>query len=110
MPIEAERHGNALVLQLSGDIDAAVALELRDELQQPFAAGQKFYVLDLQKVTRLCHASLWQIYTAWKVLRQQHGDLILAAPSDESLAALQATGLDELLQMRATVPAALASF
>ena len=107
--IETVRDERHAVVMVAGELDAATAGNLRDELVTLCEAGVDRIVLDCRRLTFVDSFGLGVIVTAKKRLSSQGHALCLVADADQRplRRLLQLTGLDQLLPVHATVAEAV---
>lgn len=104
--VRDERHAVVLVI---GELDAATAPALRDELVVLCDEGVDRIVLDCRRLDFVDSFGLGVIVSAKKRLSQQGNALCLVASEDQTTLRrlLEITGLDRLLPVHATVAEAV---
>ena len=100
--------GDAVVVQLAGELDLYNANVVRDALLEVCARGPERLVVDLSKVEFLDSTTLGVLIEARSRLPNRRG-FLLAAPGAETRRALQVSGLDRHLAVHATLQDALAA-
>jgi anti-sigma B factor antagonist len=103
--VESVRDERHAVVMVAGDLDAASAPRLHDELVVLADAGVERIVLDLRRLTFVDSFGLGVIVTAKKRLSQDGNSLCLVAEPDQRTLrrVLEITGLDRVLPVHATV-------
>jgi len=108
-PIKVERRGSLFVASPQGDIDAANASQVRDELAGIADGHVRGLILDLSEVAYLDSAAIEMLFRFSERLRQRHGSLRLVIPRDSNLIRLlDIVGLPSVTPVHATVQEALA--
>jgi anti-sigma B factor antagonist len=104
--VRNERHAVVLVV---GDLDAATAPRLHEELVQLAEAGIDRIVLDVRRMTFVDSFGLGVIVAAKKRLSQDGNALCLVADEDQRTLrrVLQITGLDKVLPVHGSVTEAV---
>lgn len=97
---------DSTVVRVGGIVDLSTESALRDCLRQAMADGARCIVLDLAGVPRLDSSGLGTIVSAFKVLQQRGGQLVLVAAQPSVLTVFQLTSVDRLLPMYDSVEAA----
>ena len=107
--VESVRNERHAVVLIAGDLDAATAPRLHDELTQLEVDGVDRIVLDLRRMTFVDSYGLGVIVNAKKRLSQQGNALCVVADADQRTLRrlLQITGLDRVLPVHATVAEAV---
>ncbi len=96
----------ASVVMIAGDIDLAVAEQLRTTLATALTV-QPWIVVDLRLVGAVDSVGLGALLAARQAARRNGGDLLLAAPPPFFLAVLRAARLDAVLPTHDTLPQAI---
>ncbi len=110
MEIHSTQRGRVLVFAVSGRMDTLTAPQLDDFLKGQIAAGQHRYIADLSALDYTSSAGLRVLLGAVKAVRQQGGDLRLAAVQSGVGKVLEMSGFTSILKNYPTVDAAVASF
>lgn len=92
----------AAVVDLSGNLDALTATDLRDTLLDLVNQGHLHILLKMSQVQHLDSAGLGSLINGYKRLREHHGTLGIVSPSDTALQALAVTGLDTVFHIYAS--------
>jgi len=109
-PIKVEQRGSFFVACLQGDIDAANAGQVRDELAGIADGHVRGLILDLSEVAYLDSAAIEMLFRFSERLRQRRGSLQLVIPHDSNLIRLlDIVGLPSVTPVHATVQEALAA-
>lgn len=103
--VESVRNERHAVVLVAGDLDAATAPKLHDELVRLADAGVDRIVLDLRRMTFVDSFGLGVIVNAKKRLSQDGNALCLVADADQRTLrrVLEITGLDRVLPVHPTV-------
>ena len=94
------------VLAFGGEIDLAVAPELRRQLEARLDAGSPSVVLDLRQATFLDSVTLGVLIGVHQRCTQLGGHLTLVVTDPRILRVLEITGLDGTLHVTGELPAA----
>jgi anti-sigma B factor antagonist len=107
--IETVRDERHAVVLIGGELDAATAPALRDELLALAEDGVDRVVLDCRRLEFVDSFGLGVIVSAKKRLSQEGNALCLVAEADQRTLRrlLEITGLDEVLPVHATVAEAV---
>lgn len=107
--VETVRDEHHAVVSIVGELDAATAPGLRDELLTLAGHGVDRVVLDCRRLGFVDSFGLGVIVAAKKRLSQQGNALCLVASPEQRtlLRVLEITGLDEVLPIHATVAEAV---
>lgn len=110
MDILSQQMDGALVVVISGSVDALTAPEVTAFLGRQVAAGQPQLVLDLSGVDFMSSAGLRAILGALKESRQGGGDLRLAGAQPGVEKILKMSGFTNILKAFPSVEEAVSSF
>ena len=99
--VRTEPHGAWVEVIVLGELDLASAPELRRELRRAIVAGP-VVVVDLSAVALIDSVGLGLLVGAHRRARDAGGSLVVVAPSDRLVALLADTGLDHVLDVRAS--------
>jgi anti-sigma B factor antagonist len=102
-----DEHGDAIVVRLGGDLDLYNVEQVRAALAGALDRAPARVVVDLELVEFLDSTALGALVEARRGLGA--GAFRLAAPQPEVRRALEVSGLDRHLDVRATVDEALAA-
>lgn len=101
---------HARVIMVIGVIDAMTQEDLAALINRQVREGAANLVLDLGQVNFMSSAGLRVMIQAVKILRDQNGDLRLAAPQPPVAKMLDLCGMDCLLEVYPSVEEAVRSF
>ncbi|HEX6340233.1 STAS domain-containing protein [Umezawaea sp.] len=110
--VEQEHRDDAVVVRVAGQVDTSTAPVLGDGLAAAFTAAARGglpVVVDLTAVDFLASVGLSLLVQHHQIGERQGTPLRVVAPARNPLRALRATMLDEVLQLYASVPEALAA-
>ena len=93
------------VLQVSGEVDLAVAPDLQERLDALVADGAKTIVVDLLDATFLDSIALGVLIGTLEHCRSEGGDLHLVVTEPRILKVLEITGLLDTFSLHSSVPA-----
>jgi len=110
MDISIEDTNCALIVHLSGRIDAYTSQELRDRLSSQVDAGHYRLVLDLDGVDYLSSAGIRVLLALKGKVDERDGDIKLACVQAYPLGVLKISGLLTFFSVHETVEEATASF
>lgn len=108
MEISTTSHGEAIVIALSGRVDAATAPQFEEKILELIASGQLRLVIDLGDLEYVNSAGLRALLVAGKRLKPHGGRLLLAAPREPVRQVLQISGFSSMFDTCATAEEALA--
>ncbi|MEA2180587.1 MAG: anti-sigma factor antagonist [Solirubrobacteraceae bacterium] len=108
LTIEVQRHGEATLLELHGELDLGTAQQLRETLIEVIGEGTRV-VVDLELVDFIDSVGLGVLVGGLKRARTRNGELVLVCTSRAALKPLEITGLDRVFTIHGAREAALAS-
>jgi anti-sigma B factor antagonist len=108
--IQAEQHDRAVVITVTGSIDALTASELTRFFSEQIKPGEEQIVADMSQVDFMSSAGLRALLGALKESRQLGGDLYVAAPQPGVEKILKMSGFTSILKVYASVEEAVAGF
>ena len=106
--VSTERHGDAAVVTVAGEVDAHTAGAVRTAVEAAIGP-QARVVVDLTDVSFLDSTGLGVFVTALKHLHEQQGSLDLVITSPRVLKVFELTGLDVVIPIHAALEDALSS-
>ncbi|GAA3626045.1 anti-sigma B factor antagonist [Lentzea atacamensis] len=110
LEMEAERRDDAVILRVTGEVDSYTAPLLHERLAGVFAEAKGgTVVLDMSRVSFLASSGLSVLVDYHTRGEEQGTRLKVVAPAGNVLRALRATTLNEMIELYATVPDALAA-
>lgn len=101
--------GDALVIELFGDIASRTSAVLKDALLAPIAAGKHTLVVDLSAVRSVTRAGLGPFIIAAKLAQCRGGDLRICRADAATAAMLSGLGHKHLIRVDRTLKDALAA-
>jgi anti-sigma B factor antagonist len=101
-----EKRGRYAVIAVRGELDAATAPQLRNELDDRVSEGEDQLVVDLCEVEFLDSAALGVLVGTLKQLRAYGGNLSLVCTQPRILHVFQITQLEEVFAIHDSVDAA----
>ena len=96
------------IVAVEGDVDVAVAPELRAEFGSLVSAGYHHLIVDLQRVTFIDSSGLGALVVALKRTREQHGSMQVVCAQERVIKLFRLTGLIDVFGIHANVADALA--
>jgi anti-sigma B factor antagonist len=107
--VERRPDGTAVV-RLGGRLDLLSAAEVKQQLAQAVATGNRRLVVDLGEVDFVDSSGLGSLIGGLKSARLAGGDLRIARPNDQARTILELTTLSRVLRPYPTVEEALAGY
>jgi anti-sigma B factor antagonist len=108
LALSDERIGDATIVRCTGEVDIMTVTLLRDRLTQLQVDGVSRLVVDLHDVTFIDSLGLGALIGAHKRARVLRGSFVILTSSRPVLRVLQATALDRVFTVVATLDEALA--
>ena len=108
MDIQTRKETNAIVLTISGRMDAVTAPEYEKVLNQLIAEGNTGFVVDFNKLDYISSAGLRALLTTAKILKGKGGQVRFANIAGTVKEVFDISGFGSIFQMHDTVAAALA--
>jgi serine/threonine-protein kinase RsbW len=103
MPIGiADLTGNVWQITPNGRLDELHAEHLTDVLNEQLAAGHRWLIINMSEVEFLSSAGLKALVSAWQRVRDQKGELALAAVRPRVGEVLEMIGLDMVFKISTT--------
>jgi anti-sigma B factor antagonist len=100
--------GDSTVVQVTGEVDAATAPQLRKRLRELTDAGEHRLVVDLESVEFMDSTGLGALISTLKRVRENDGYLRLVCSRRPILKIMSITGLDSVISVYDTLAEALA--
>jgi anti-sigma B factor antagonist len=99
-------NGGVAVVNVQGEVDVYTAPRLREELHRCLDEGKNKIVVNLADVAYMDSSGLGVLIGALKRAREEHGDLVVAAPNARISRILEVTGLSKIFNVRDSVSGA----
>ncbi len=109
MEITTREYPHAVIIRVTGRVDAGTFPELEGKLKEYIDAGRKLLVLEMDGTEYLSSAGVRVLISSQKAIKPWGGRLALAQPSERVLDVLKLAGVDVLFPIYDTTVAALAS-
>ena len=109
MEISETKRGGAVILALSGRLDASNAPELEGKLLGLIAGGDRRLVVDCGQLDYINSAGLRALLVAAKRLNPSGGKIVLAALKDQIKEVFDIAGFSSIFQIHGTQDEALAA-
>lgn len=105
--LEDSQHGQASVVAVAGELDALSAPQLDAHLTGLLTDQPSYVVIDLTEVEFLDSTGLGVLIKALTHLREHGAEMALVATSPRVLKVLSITGMDQVMTVADSVPAAI---
>jgi anti-sigma B factor antagonist len=99
MEISTYAHEEIMVLELSGEVDAATSQDLGKTLKDMLDQGCHRIVIDISKMTFISSAGIRTLLYSHREADQLGGALRLVAPTDQVQRVFEITGVSELIKI-----------
>ena len=83
MDISEERKADAVVLALSGKLDATTAKHFEDKILTEIDSGERRFVIDLSQLSYISSAGLRVLYRVSAKLKEKGGRIVFCRLSDD---------------------------
>ncbi len=110
MTINERKQGDITILEVHGRLDATSTPDVDKSLAKLFDGGVLQLVFDLSGLEYVSSSGLRVILSAAKRIKQTHGKLALASPSQQVQQVFDVAGLSTILPIFASMSAAIGSF
>ena len=107
MQITTRKEEKALVVEVSGRMDALTAPEFEKKMQQLMDQGQERFVVDMRQVDYVSSAGLRSVLVISKALKSGQGRLLLAGLTEAVQEVFEMTGFARILEIHPDVAAAM---
>jgi anti-sigma B factor antagonist len=97
MDISEDRKANALILALSGKLDATTAKTFEEKILGVINSGEQRLVLDLSQLEYISSSGLRVLLLAAKQLQRTHGKIVLYALQDHIRQVFDLAGFSSIL-------------
>ena len=99
--------GHERVVRVGGELDLAVAPELRDTLHRMIEEGERQLVLDLSDATFIDSTTIGTLLSALKRARAEEGSLEIVCTNENVLKTFEFAGLDQMFRFHSSLDDAL---
>jgi len=110
LTIVEKKSGNPVVVQLTGEIDAKTAPDLKLQLELMIGNGGTNFVLDMAGLTYISSAGIGVLSAILKFLKEKAGDIVLCNLTKEVKDTLDLMYFTKKVKVFANVEGAIASF
>jgi anti-sigma B factor antagonist len=110
LTIKETKSGNPFVVQLTGEIDAKTAPDLKLQLELMIGNGATKIILDMSTLTYISSAGIGVLNATLKFLKDKSGDIVLCGLSKEVKDTLDLMYFTKKVKIFSNVEGALASF
>ena len=109
MTIQTERHGNALVVSVSGRLDGVTAPEYERTMRELIDGGTTRVVLDFDQLEYISSVGLGELLLTAKLLKEKDGQFCVANVHGAVLSVFEICRMGSLLKIYDSVADALAT-
>ena len=105
--ISEQRRGDASVIRAGGELDLAVAPQLKQDLHRLIEEGERHLVLDFTEATFIDSTTIGAVLSATKRVREHNGSLEIVCTNRNVLRAFEFAGLDRIFRFHSSVDEAV---
>jgi anti-anti-sigma factor len=98
MELTFREHKRAMIIRVTGRVDASVAPQFEAALSEQVKAGRTHVILEMDTTDYISSAGVRALISAQKALKGRGGGVLLSQPSTRVMEVLQIAGLDALFQ------------
>ncbi len=109
MEITSREYKRAVVIRVTGRVDASVARQFEDTLDIHIKAGHTNLVLEMDTTDYISSAGVRAMITAHKALKPRGGAVIIAQPSERVREVLHMAGMEAIFPIHSDTVAAIGS-
>ncbi len=109
MEITSQEHKRAVVVRVTGRVDANSAKQFEDTLDIYMKAGHTNLILEMDATDYISSAGVRAMITAHKNLKPRGGAVIIAQPSERVKEVLHMAGMEAIFPIHANTVAAIGS-
>lgn len=110
MKIQSEKKGNVKILHVSGKLDAKSSSTLEENLNGTIKAGEKYLVLDFEKLDYISSAGLRVLLSIAKTLNQKEGKVKLLNLQNSVKEVFDLTGFTQIFEIFVNLEECVKSF
>ena len=104
------REDGVVILDVSGELDALVAPQLKDKITQDMEDGETKFIINFEEVVHINSLALGILRGKLKSTREEGGDIKLINLSEHIKSIFEMIGLDEIFEIYETEEEAIESF
>ncbi|MBI5589873.1 MAG: STAS domain-containing protein [Deltaproteobacteria bacterium] len=108
--IKSGKENNALIVKISGRMDAVTAPEFEKALGAWIDESEKYFVVDLSSLEYISSAGLRSILIIAKKLKALNGKIVLAAMEESVNEVFEISGFNSIIPINDSVQAAIRHF
>ena len=97
---EEKKIETALLIQVSGKIEAGASRELSQAFDKYIKRGRRNFILDLQDVEYIDSSGIGVLVKAWKMLRNENGQIVFRNISKSVDHLLTLNGLKDVFNIK----------
>lgn len=109
MDLQTKVEGNAIVVSISGRLDAVTAPEYEKRIREMIDSGNNFFVVDFEQLDYISSAGLRALLLMAKLLKEKEGKVCFANVKGNVRSVFDMSGFSGLFKMENSVAEALAS-
>jgi len=108
--VKTGKENNAVIVKISGRMDAVTAPEFEKILSAWIDESEKYFVVDLSSLEYISSAGLRSILIIAKKLKAINGKILLAAMEESVNEVFEISGFNSIIPIHDTVQAAVRQF
>lgn len=105
-----KREDGVVIINVSGELDALVAPQLKDKISQDMEDGENKFIINFEEVVHINSLALGILRGKLKSTREAGGDIKLVKLSEHIKSIFEMIGLDELFEIYDEENGALESY
>ena len=110
MDLQTKQENNAIVVSISGRLDAVTAPEYEKAMRELIESGSSHFVIDFEQLEYISSAGLRVLLLIAKLLKEKEGRVCLASINGHVRSVFDMSGFFSIFQVEDSVAVALASF
>ena len=109
MDLQTKVEGNAIVVSISGRLDAVTAPDYEKSIREMIDGGNNFFVVDFEQLDYISSAGLRALLLMAKLLKEKEGQVCFANVKGNVRSVFDMSGFSGLFKMGNSVTEALAA-
>ena len=109
MDIQTRRENNAVVVALSGRLDAVTAPDYERKIREMIDGGNTYFVVDFEQLDYISSAGLRALLLMAKLLKEKDGQVCFANVKGNVRSVFDMSGFTTIFKMEDSTAAALAA-
>lgn len=108
MDLQTRIENNAIVVTISGRLDAVTAPEYEKRIRELIDSGNSYFVVDFEQLDYISSAGLRALLLMAKLLKEKGGQVCLANVKGNVQSVFEMSGFTTIFNMKDSIAAALA--